>query len=324
MLMEAVIVLRVLIVGVSGFLGAWTARSLINTGHATIGLVRPSSELWRIDDLEALDLRVVETSGWPAVIEEAQPEVIVSLDWAGVSPRDRGADTTQRGNLIRIRSTIRAAIRAGTRRFVGVGSQAEYGPQQSPSAETTNPQPITEYGKAKLRACEESAELTARAGIEWAWARVFSSYGPLDREGTVLATIADRTARDQRVALSSGVQPWSYLSAADTARALTLIATTEGSTGIINVAHPEAPPLQRSLIQFAQYLGGNAVDLLDFSSPGAGAVVPLRAEVSRLMAMGWNPEVPTAGALANTARWLSVLDEIGNEPLPERPFRETS
>lgn len=314
--------MRVAVLGVTGFLGAWTARSLIHAGHEVIGVARPGSSRWRIDAVRALEMRTAEILAWPDLIEEARPDVVVSLDWEGVSARDRGVNDMQQRNLTRLRASIRASIRAGARRFVGVGSQAEYGPTPGVIDETTSPRPVTEYGKAKLEACRESAQLTLDAGIEWAWPRVFSSYGPLDRDATVLATIADQTDRGERVELSSGLQPWSYLSAADTARALTLIATSESPAGVINVAHPVAPPLRDSLIDFASALGGNAVELLDFRMEYSDATQPLIADVSRLTALGWRPENSTSSALSDTAHWLRrvpVQDEFTQVALPFRP-----
>ena len=41
---------RILITGISGFLGSQIAKQLISNGHELIAIKRPSSVLWRCED----------------------------------------------------------------------------------------------------------------------------------------------------------------------------------------------------------------------------------------------------------------------------------
>lgn len=295
-----------LVLGASGFLGAWTVRALLARGETVVGLVR-SPAPWRLAGVDGATVIDAPETEWPSVVRSVAAEQVVSLDWAGVSGPERDGDAQWR-NVERQGSVTAAAIAGGARRIVGVGSQAEYGAHDGLIGEDLPLQPTTEYGRAKVAASVQLRELCGEASVEWVWARVFSAYGPLDHEGTVLAAIARAAAGGTVLELSSGEQPWSYLYASDAAAALATLAAGTSLVGAVNVGHPDAPRLRESLEMFARSLHSEST-LAFGSRTGYG----LEPDASRLLSTGWAPAVGLANGLALTARWLtgqSVPDSL--------------
>lgn len=320
--------MRVLVLGASGFLGSWTVRALIEQGHEVCTVTRQRSNLWRLAELAGdFELHCAEPRRWPRLIESLAPESVLSLDWNGAATTDHNLEPVQASNLARQAELVSAAIRAGAKRIVGVGSQTEYGPRSGVLSESSPAGPVTEYGRAKVRSLENLALLASSAGVEWVWARVFSIYGPLDADGRLLPSVFDSIQQGKRMALSPAEQAWSFLFAGDAGRALAVLARHDSASGIYNVAHLEAPTLKQSLVDFARALGGE--EFLDFGGlqPGDNSA-PRTADVSRLSALGWKPALSRLEGLELTAEWLggrAVADPlVAGRYLPRRRVTQTA
>jgi nucleoside-diphosphate-sugar epimerase len=305
--------MKTLVLGATGFIGSWVARALTRRGAEVVCLARPASDQWRLRGLDLTTVTVPE-SEWPQVIISLSPEVIVSLDWAGVAGGNRD-DESQWANLSRQASVLNAAAISGARRVVGVGSQAEYGPKDERVIENALTNPRTAYGRAKLAAMEEARAFCAAQGIEWVWARVFSTFGPLDNGHWILPLVADALLEDRDIDLSSGEQLWSYLYAPDAAEAFAVLATHPGATGIYNLGNPEAPRLRSTIEEFASHFTSTGRLRFGAIPLGEDSVVRLEPDVSRLENLGWSVTFPLDTALEETARWLRS-DKVADPLIP--------
>lgn len=312
-----------LVLGASGFIGSWVARVLAARGESTTVLVRPSSDLWRLDGVSGLTIVAAPESNWSQAIADIRPTAIVSLDWSGVAGANRN-DDSQWSNLDRQREVLTVAAASGTRRFVGVGSQAEYGPKSQPITEDLPANPVTGYGEAKLAAMQASREFCAANGIEWVWARIFSVYGPLDNGHWLLPLVADALRAGRDIELTTGEQQWSYLYALDAGSALATLATHPDAAGIVNVGNPSAPRLRDTLETFASHYSGTSDGRLLFGARPfePNPVMRLEPAMARLEALGWAVGVGMDEGLAATMSWLlgqSIADPT--EPGRSLPSR---
>ena len=303
--------MSVLLLGASGFLGSWTARALASTGEETVALVRPQSDLWRIAPVEELTVVREPTERWASVVAELAPHTVMSLEWSGVAGADKN-DVAQWRNLDRLGELIDASTASGVRRFIGVGSQAEYGPRSDTISESARPAPVTEYGRSKAAAAELLRERADAAGMEWVWARVFSTFGPLDHPYWMLPQLAGAVLRGERVPLTDGRQLWSYLCGPDAGSAFATLAAAAGAHGIYNLGHPHASALRGTVERFASELAHAtqrpySPELLDFGaiSHGPTSVMKLEPDVSRLSGLGWTPRIELQAGLSMTVAWLT-------------------
>ena len=137
--------MRVLVTGASGHVGSFVVRRLLRDGHEVIAGVRASSDLWRLDDVvgqvELLPFDLANDRGTTRTRSpNTRPEVVVHAAWSGVA-RTRAATTRamSRANVGGTLELVRQAGEAGVRAFVGLGSQAEYGPYDEPLREDMPP-----------------------------------------------------------------------------------------------------------------------------------------------------------------------------------------
>lgn len=299
--------MRVFVTGGGGFIGACVVEELLKHGHEVALLLRPGGDRWRIraalDRVSVVEGNLDALEAVAADVADFGPDAVVHLAWRGVAGADRNRPE-QLDNITRGRDLAALARRSGARAFVGVGSQAEYGPKNRRIDETAAPEPTTLYGVAKLATCRALEIMTAEDEMRFAWLRVFSTYGPRDDPRWLIPSMILKLLRREPVPLTKGEQRWDFLHVRDAARAIVAVATGEAS-GVFNLGSGEAPPLRQTIEALR--------DLVDPALPLGFGDVPYRpdqvmhleADVGRLRReVHWSPSISLAEGLERTVEWF--------------------
>ena len=189
--------MKILISGVSSFLGIYTAKELLSQGHQVYGIVRKESKnREKLESLRGLQLISVDMKAFSSYAEEGEIalaegirkqedsfsreaafsrngfalvslvpndlDAIIHFAWDGVGSKGRENPEIQEQNLLMSKGFYQWGLQTGVKYFLFAGSQAEYG-----RGTRENPEPVSAYGKAKLsfsryglsggRAVEDSA-----------------------------------------------------------------------------------------------------------------------------------------------------------------------
>jgi nucleoside-diphosphate-sugar epimerase len=222
-------------------------------------------------------------------------------------------------NLKRITNCLDAFVKSDGRHFVGVGSQAEYGNPNHKISENSVCAPTTLYGVTKLDTCRTTQSMLSGTRVNWSWARIFSTYGPLDTGNWLLNSAIDSFRENRIMEVTPCEQLWSYLYASDAARALAQIALSEESQGIYNLGHPLAPPLHDTLLLLHQLMRTESKLNIGAIPYREDQVMVLQPDVTRLQNLGWAPEVSMEEGLLKTAKWRNaelVDDSFSKLSLP--------
>lgn len=233
--------MRVAMTGATGFLGGALLRELLNNGYEVVALVRDlrKAKIW--GDFKNLVVVETDLTSVREIPEIAGCEVFYHLAWSV----ERGNFDEQYKSIGIMLNCFKLAKLAGCRRFLGVGSQAEYGETTEQITEETATHPTEPYGAAKLAAYYLGERLANQLGIGFVWARVFSVYGDHDKPYTLYSRLTHELARNGEFTLTSdGSHIWNYLHETDASRALRLLAEMEACTGIYNVASSLSMPLK--------------------------------------------------------------------------------
>jgi UDP-glucose 4-epimerase len=297
---------KVLITGGSGFIGARVVRQLIEAGRDVVLLLRPASDTRRIDDVLARctvvrgDLaRLHETR---AALERLAPTAVLHLAWDGVRGADRNG-AMQMQNVCQAIDLYHLTEAIGCRRFVGLGSQAEYGPLAGRISEGAPTRPTTVYGAAKLAACLLLERRSAASDRPFAWLRLFSSYGPDDDPSWLVPYLIRTLLAGGKPSLTRAEQIWDYLHVDDVAAAIVSVLDS-GARGVFNLASGRGRPL-REIVTLVR-------DAIDPLLPlGFGEieyrpdqVMHLEGDISALMATtGWVPRMTLEHGIASTVSW---------------------
>jgi nucleoside-diphosphate-sugar epimerase len=200
---------------------------------------------------------------------------------------------------------LQLAERVGVKQWIGLGSQAEYGPCNKPIEETAPTRPTTLYGVAKLCAFLLARHMSECLGMRCVWLRLFSAYGPMDDPGWMIPYLALRLLRRERPSLTEAEQYWDYLYVTDVAEALYRVATARDVAGVFNLGSGDAHSL-RAVIERVR-------DMIDIRLPlGFGEtpyrpdqIMHLQANIAKITGLtGWSPHVTLDDGLRETIAWF--------------------
>ena len=221
-------------------------------------------------------------------------DVFYHLGWA-TGHANRGNVRLQADNIQYTLDAVDLAERMGCRRFIGAGSQAEYGVANEVLTAETAARPVTPYGIAKLAAGSLSRIACEQKGIEHIWVRVLSIYGAHDKPNTLISQLMQHALQDEPMELSGCEQTWDYLYESDAGRAF----LETGRRGVAGKIYVLGSGDGRRLKSYVDELTGmvNSHYRPDFGKKPYGPTQPmhLQADIAELTEdTGWKPLVSFA------------------------------
>jgi len=213
--------MKYIITGVTGVLGYAIIKQLLEGNNEISLLARSRDSLSHIFDKFGIDsftsIHYIELKDFSNTNVELKGDIFIHLAWAGVEKEARNNIEVQMKNVQYTLDAIKLAKKAGCHTFVGAGSQAEFADSNTPMGSQTPTIPNNAYGAAKLAAGQMGRLLAESMGIRFYWFRIFSLYGPFDREYSFIMTMLKKFLRDEELIMTSGEQIWDYLYSFDAA-----------------------------------------------------------------------------------------------------------
>lgn len=305
---------KILVTGGTGFVGARVVRQLVEQGREVAVLMRASSNSRRINDLldhcTVIRGDLAQLEAARAALTDFSPEAVVHLGWDGVKGADRNG-AVQMNNVVASINLYQLTEQIGCLHFVGLGSQAEYGPLSGRISETATTRPTTAYGAAKLATGLVLERTAAASGRPFTWLRLFSSYGPDDDPSWLIPYLIRSLLAGEKPSLTKAEQIWDYIHVNDVAAGV-VAAIDAGACGCFNLGSGQERPL-RDIIMMIR-------DSIDPSLPLGFGEVPYRpdqvmhlsADITALSsATGWSPTLSLKSGIAETVAWhRGVSDEF--------------
>ena len=240
--------MRILISGITSFLGISTGKALLKKGHEVYGILRPESRnkerLKGEKGMQLLSLNMESFLLWekengieaeytnstternatsenlspvsPASLSELHFDAVLHFAWDGVGSLGRSDIATQEKNLRMSKAFFSWAKEHGVKRFFFAGSQAEMG-----RGTREEPLPASPYGEKKLAFSEYG--LKNHGDMEFIDLRIYSIYGKGDHERSLVKTLVRNTLRGTETELGSGNKIWNFMAEEDFGRALAFL-----------------------------------------------------------------------------------------------------
>lgn len=302
--------MKVVITGANSFLGRYLVEEMSRYGAEILAVMRPGRQMKLPESASVLPLSMDEYAELGHLTGGC--DCLVHLAWMGTHGTDRqrlrmDRQLQSRNCQLSIQA-VESMLKAGCKRVITAGSQAEYGLCREPVTEEHICCPHTEYGKAKLRFYEQTVELCQKSGAEYKEPRIFSLYGVGDGTNTMITQILHNMRENLACELTECLQLWDFLHVSDAAKALALLCSKPCPDGIYNVAGGDIRPLKEYILEMAE-LSGTKSELRFGAVPyPETGIVSLQPDISKLKReLGWAPQMTFQAGIK------AVLREMGNE-----------
>lgn len=274
----------VVLTGATSFLGLNLLNKLLLQGYMVYALVRKESpsqkKLPQADNFKLIYGSMDEIEILEDCVSSA--DVFIHFAWDGSGNQGRACKEIQQKNIHYSMRALDVANNLGCTQFIFSGSQAEYGKSREVLCETALCNPISEYGKAKLRFSCLAEEFCKNKMINFVHLRIFSVYGVGDRTGTLVDSCINKFNNGEVMHLGPCKQYWNYLYIEDFVNIILKIIEKQCTTGIYNIASTDTRVLREFVEEI--YAMSNQTGAFEFGKHVANpeGSPELRPDISKL------------------------------------------
>lgn len=247
----------VIVTGATSMLGIATVKECIKNNVKVIAISRadsrrkkylPHSDLMTLLECDLAELKSIE-------LPKGSYDIFYHFAWGYTDKSTRDDPVLQSKNIEYTLDAVQLAKRCGCKKFLGAGSQAEYGFHNEIITENTPVKPEVCYGYAKYAAGKLAEKLCSDLGMICIWTRIFSVYGKYDGENTMIPYAFRQYINNEVACFSAGMQMWDYLFEDDAGKYLFLLGEKTKKSVLVNVASGDIRMLKEYIEDMAKVLG---------------------------------------------------------------------
>ena len=302
----------VVITGATGAIGISLVRYFSSKSIPVLAFVREQSARRKyIEDLPHVMIRDCSLSRLPEFVLDNEIndnafDVIYHLGWEGSDRDSRNDPDIQAKNIEYTKNVIDLAKRIGCKTFIGAGSQAEFGSVEGVIDETVPSNPVSEYGKAKLKVEQFSREYCSELGIRHIWTRIFSVYGPGMGMDSLITYSIRELMNGKSPKSTKGEQIWDFLYSDDAAEALYLLALKGRDKDVYCISGGEGK-MVKEYLEIMRDVINPSVELVFGEVPySPNQIMELVGDISKLKNdTGFKPEISFEEGIRRMRDWMT-------------------
>lgn len=266
---------KILITGSTGFVGRQVLSNLLKNKIKVRAIIRKARQNFFKDKYPKVELIITndlfkESADWWA--EQCKGiHTIIHVAWYV----ENGKYLQSPNNidcLIGSLNLVKGGIKAGIKRFVGIGTCFEYDLNIQNLSVDTPLKPSTTYAAAKAGLYTFISQLLPLYSIEFSWCRLFYLYGEGEDKRRLVPYLHDQLSKGKIVKLTSGKQTRDFLDVSKVGQIITNIAMGQHQ-GPINICSGVPITVRQLAEQIANEYG--RLDLLKFGQKSDNLVDPL-------------------------------------------------
>ncbi len=262
-----------MVTGGNGFVGRHVVRALLDSGIQTSIVCRSRAPATSLDHrLHSIHTTQNLFTDTPDRLAELLTgiDTLIHCAWCTDQPDYPSSHL----NVECLEGTLRLArafMASGGKRFVGVGTCAEYATSNAALTVTAPLRPTTLYASCKAAAFLVLDSLLPTAETSFVWCRLFYLYGDGEHSHRLTPTVRRHLEQGIPIPLTDGTQIRDFLDVREAGRMIATVSTT-ACTGAVNVCSGTGVTIRAYVERLAADAGRN--ELLQFGVRPANAFDP--------------------------------------------------
>ena len=230
----------IVVTGANGFIGSNIKKYFQSAGiDYIIGL---SS-----NDLDLTDLTAVK-----GYFSKNKPTVVIHCAAVGLNHSDAKSEVVNSKNILM--AEILNIVLPSSTKIIVLGSASEYGEHIANIKESSLCNPVSEYGKSKLK-CSEIWQERHRANGNVTLLRLFGIYGPGESQSRLFPFLTMQSQLEGEIKVSHGRQRRDFVWIHDLCRLIYNIANMSIEPFAVNVGTGQEVVVKDVILAYARYLG---------------------------------------------------------------------
>jgi len=301
---------RVLVIGVSGFIGSHLVRRLLDERAQVYALVRKSPVLGRFKEKKEkiipiqVDLR--DFLKVKKVIREIEPHKVFHL--AAYVDVSRSFDMIEEVIDINVKGTInllKALEGIDYDSFINTGSSEEYGDNPAPFREDQAPNPVSPYSASKASTTLFCRMLYKSMGLPIVTLRPFPTYGPGQESNMLIPELIRSIMQDRALKMTSGEQTRDFIYVEDVIEGYIKASVCSKARGeIINIGSGREYKIKDVANLIVRLMSASITPEMGALPYRPGEAWHFYCDNSKAKAiLGWEPRVELEEGLQRTIDW---------------------
>ncbi len=240
---------HILVTGGGGFIGSHLVKKLIELNADVSIISRHTKSLWRIKRvLPAIyvhEADIQERERVDYLMSVIKPEYIFHLSAYGVSSEDRDIYKAIDTNVYGTIHVLNAGIKYGCRKFINIGTCAEYGNKKGFITEDLCLNPVDIYGSTKAAATVIAHQIAGESHTDIVTLRLFGVFGEYEPRHKIFCHTILTLLEEKDLELTACSQIRDYCYVKDVIEAIILAAENEKAVNeVFNVGSGKAYSLR--------------------------------------------------------------------------------
>jgi len=208
-------------------------------------------------------------------------------------------------HFISVKNVIKIIPRKNLKKFIQIGSSAEYGLAKAPQNEKTKLSPRTTYSLAKTKSTKFLCNLFEKEKYPFSIARLFLTYGPGQKKNRFIPEIIHQCLKNKKFPTTSGTQIRDFCYIDDTVSAILLLLTSNKTHGeIFNVASG-FPTKIKTIINLINKNIGLGIPEFNKRKLRQGENKTLYADIKKIKKiLNWKPKTNLEKGLKKTIKYF--------------------
>ncbi|MCJ7444967.1 MAG: SDR family NAD(P)-dependent oxidoreductase [Methanotrichaceae archaeon] len=303
---------KVLLTGITGFIGSHLARRLVAEGAIVCGFVKKSSSTRRIKDIEEnIQIFRADLRDYEAVyraVKKIEPQKIFHL--AACVDANRSFEFMDEMIKVNVEGTInllRALNDVDYDCFINTGSSEEYGDNPVPFREDQEANPVSPYSASKACTTLFCRMLHKTMGLPIVTLRPFLIYGPGQDSNMLIPELIKSILRGHAFKMTGGEQTREFNYVDDIVDGFVKASTSQKAIGeVINIGNGQEYKIIDVVEQILELMNSEikpAIGALPYRPGEAWHFYCDNTKAKEIL--GWTPRISLRDGLERTINWYN-------------------